>query len=110
MAQRPPDKRKDAPPVNYAIRGDKRRGLEIARTPELLDPAIEQYRADIRSSGDTTDAFVKTWSGFHDQVRWTRLGLPEPCPVIPLTPKNIKAVGAVLKAAHYRSTKNYINA
>ena len=100
------DRRRDAPPVNYAARSDKRKGLDVARNLELLDPATDRYRAENRSSGDTADSYVKTWSDFHEQVRWARLGLPEPCPVIPLTPEKIEVVGAVLKAARYCSTKN----
>ena len=35
--------------------------------------------------------------------------MPVPCPVIPLAPKKIMVIGAVLKEAGYRSTKNYIS-
>ena len=103
-------KRKDAPPINYAVRGDKKLGLAVAKDPALLDAAIDRYRAEVRSAGDTSDAYVKTWFDFHDQVNWTRLGMPLPCPAVPLTPRKIEVIGAVLKESHYISTKNYISA
>ena len=102
------DKRRDAPAINYSARGDRRRGLEVARSPELLDAAVHKYNSEVRSAGDTSDAYVKTWSDFHDQINWVRLGMPVPCPVIPLTPKKIMVIGAVLKEAGYRSTHKSI--
>ena len=84
--------------------------MDIARGPRLLDEAIGTYRSEVRSAGDTSDAYIKTWSDFHGQVQWARLGIPEPCPVIPLTPSKIEVVGAVLKASHYRSTKHSLSA
>ena len=79
------DKRRDAPAINYSARGDNKRGLEVARSPELFDAAVHRYNSEVWSAGDTSDAYVKTWSDFHDQGNWVRLGVPVPCPVIPLT-------------------------
>ena len=36
--------------------------------------------------------------------------MPLPCPAVPLTPRKIEVIGAVLKESHYSSTKNYISA
>ena len=105
----PPSRRKDAPALNFTARGDKRKGMQIAGDPALLDKAIGTFQSEIRSAGDTTDAYVKTWTDFHNQVRWARLGIAEPCPVVPLTPRKIEVIGAILKGSHYRSTKNYIS-
>ena len=102
--------RKDTPVTNYAIRGDKKLGMQVAGNPDLLDEALGTYRTEVRSSGDTSDAYIKTWSYFHGKVNWARLGEPEPSPVGPLTPKKVEVIGAILKISHYRSTKNYITA
>ena len=75
--------------TNYATRGNMRVGMQIAKHPELLDDAINTYRTEVRSRGDNSDAYVKAWADFHSQVNWVRLGVPEPCPVVPLTPKTI---------------------
>ena len=103
-------KKRMTPPIHYTARGDKRRGLEVARSPELLDMAVEEYRREVRSVGDTSDDNVKTWQSFHDAVCWTRFGLSEPCPMLPLTPVKVAALGSTCKKAGYRSTKNYLSA
>lgn len=102
------NKRSDAPALNYTLRGDKKRGLQIASDPELLGAAMAKYQDEIRSSGDTSDAYVKTWQDFHEAVCWTKLGVAEPYSVLPLTPLKISVVGAILKASGYRATKNYL--
>ena len=45
------NQRKDKPPVKDSTRGDKRKALEIAATPELLIDAIEVFEKEVKSSG-----------------------------------------------------------
>ena len=41
--------------MKYVKRGDKKRALEIAADPELLQDAIAVYEKEIRSSGVTSE-------------------------------------------------------
>ena len=100
--------RKDKPEVSNKVRGDKKRGLEIASNPSLLNIAMAKYEKDTRSAGDTSASYVKTWSEYHSRIDWSRFGLPWDEPVIPLTPLKIAAIGSILKEADYRSSKNYL--
>ena len=92
--------------MNYTARGDKRRALAVARDPELLDAAVKSFRREIRSSGDASDENVKTWVEFHNAVCWTRFGLADPCPSLPLTPVILIVIGSIFKIGCYRSTNN----
>ena len=47
---------------------------------------------------------------FHEAVTWSRFGLPDPCPMQPLSPVKIMTIGSIFKIAGYRSTKNYLSA
>ena len=78
--------KRQTPPVNYTARGDKRRGLEIARDPGLLEEAVATYKREIKSAGDTSDDNVRTWDDFHQAICWTRFGLADPVPMLPLIP------------------------
>ena len=109
-AKRGEAKKRIAPPINYTARGDKRRGLAVARDPDLLAGAMETYKNEVRSAGDTSDDNVKTWLDFHEVVTWSRFGLPDPCPMLPLSPVKIMTIGSIFKIAGYRSTKNYLSA
>ena len=99
-----PSLKRATPPVNYTARGDKRRGLEIARDPGLLGEAVAHYKREIKSAGDTSDDNARTWSDFHQATCWTRFCLVEPVPMLPLTPLKIMVVGSVFKGSGYRST------
>ena len=106
-----PALRKQAPPVNHTLRGDKKRGLEIAKDPDLLSEAVDIFKKQARSSGDTSHFNVRTWIDFHTSVAcWPRYGLSPDCPALPLTPTKIVVVGSVFKGAGYRSTGNYLSA
>ena len=96
------------PPVNYTARGDKRRALAVARDPDLLDAAVDNFKREIRSSGDTSDENVKTRVEFHNAVCWTRFGLADPCPSLPLVPMKLTVIGSIFKVGGYCSTKNYL--
>ena len=98
------------PPINYTVRGDKRRALAVARDPALLDAAVMTFTREVRSSGDTSDENVKTWMEFHAAVSWTRYGLADPCPVLPLMPMKLTVIGSIFKIGGHRSTKNYLSA
>ena len=102
--------RRDKPVVKDTKRGDKKRALEIAADPELLQDAIAVYEKEIRSSGDTSEFNVKTWFDIHEAVNWKGIGMDFELPALPLTPRIITVIGAVMKAAGYRSTKNYMSA
>ena len=56
------------PPINYNARGDKKRGLEIARDAMKLDEAVVKYKKEIRSVNDTSDHYIKTWHDFRHAV------------------------------------------
>ena len=98
------------PPVNCTARGDKLRGLEIARGPQLIDVALAPYQREVRSSGGPSDEKVKTWTGFHNAMCWARYGLPEDCPLPPLMLVKLIVIGSVFKESGDRSTKNYLSA
>ena len=91
--------RKDAPHVKPTLRGDKRLGLEVAADPIRLDAAVADYKKGLRSAGDTTDAYIKTWTDFHSKVTWSRYGLSPPVPAVPLTPTKIMVVGSILRVS-----------
>ena len=79
----------------------------MAADDELMQEAMEIYEHDWRSSGHTgpscwksrVDLFTAHWDG----IRRPAL------PLLPLTAQKVHAVGALLKVAGYRGTKNYIN-
>ena len=104
------EKKRATPPINYTARGNKKLALAIARDPDRLDAAVNIYKKEIRSIGDTSDDNVRTWSDFHNAICWPRYGLPDPCPMLPLTPVKVMIIGSVFKASGYRSTKNYMSA
>ena len=64
----------------------------------------------MKSAGDTSEYNTRTWRDYHARVDWIRLGLPQDCEALPLTPVRITIVGAILKEADYRSARNYMSA
>ena len=102
--------RPQLPPVRGAQRGDKRKALQIAADPEQLQAALVTYDKEVLSAGDTSSFNVQTWHDVHWAVNWQSLGFDEAPEVLPLSPQKIRVVGAVLKEADYRSTKNYMSA
>ena len=85
--------------------------MEIAKDPDLLGEAVDIFKKQARSSGDTSHFNLRTWIDFHSSVAcWPRYGLPHDCPALPLTPTKIIVVGSVFKGAGYRSTGNYLSA
>ena len=99
--------RKDAPPANATLRGNKRVSLEVARNPDLMSKAMDQYTAEWYSTNDTSSSNWNTWQEFH-RAYWDHHGFPDE-PVLPLTPQKIHIVGALFKVGRYRTTKNYLN-
>ena len=96
--------------VRNLTRGSKKLGLEVAGDGVQLDDAIKEYRRDVKSAGDTSHYNVATWRDFHDEVNWSRFGLPRDEPPVPLTPLKLEVIGAVFKRSGYRSCKNYVDA
>ena len=103
-------RRKDIAIVKNATRGDKKLALEVASNPQLLDEAIQEYRAEVYSAGDTSTYYIKTWSDIHRVINWSALGLDGHDEVLPLTPDKITAVGAAIKKARYKGPKKYMTA
>ena len=103
-------KRVDVPTINYTRRGDKKKALEVASDPGLLQEALESYDRDVKSTNDTSQYYVKTWTELHEAVKWAELALDEHEPLLPLTAVKIRVVGSALKAGGYRSTKKYLSA
>ena len=97
--------RRDKPVVKDVTRGDKKKALEIAATPDLLLDAISTFESEIRSSGDTSEYNVKTWLDIHEAVNWRCLSMYVDTAPLPRTPRIITVVGAVMKAVGYRSTR-----
>ena len=96
------------PPVYNKIRGSKRAAMDIIGDAAKRRAALEEYRKDKRSAGDTSDFNLKTWIEYHDG--WYRSEVGVVPPAFPLTAAHIEAVGSVLKGADYRSSYNYLNA
>ena len=101
-------RRRGEPPVYNKTRGKKAVALKIAQDPELRARALEAFRKDRRSEGDTSESNFNTWRDIH--LAWWSFECSVPLPVLPLTAAKIEAVGAALKAAGYRSTYNYMTA
>ena len=76
----------------------------------MLIDAIETFEKEVKSSGDTSEFNVRTWLDIHEAAHWRCLGMPQSIDALPLTPRIITVIGAVMKAAGYRSAKNYMTA
>ena len=96
------------PPIYNKLRGSKRAAFAVARDPQRRKEALEQYRRDQRSAGDTSGFNLKVWKEFHDE--WYIYAAGRVPAAFPLTADHIEAVGTMLKAADYRSSYNYLNA
>ena len=96
------------PPVYNKRRGSKRLAFAVARDPRKRKEALEQYRRDQRSAGDTSGFNLKVWKEFHEE--WYMYADGQAPAPFPLTANHIEAVGTMLKAADYRSSYNYLNA
>ena len=95
-------------PVYNKVRGSKKAALELLRNPAKRKAAMEAYRRDKRSAGDTSCFNLATWEEYHKEWYDAEPGLNPPA--FPLTPEHIEAVGCVMKGSDYRSTYNYLNA
>eukprot|EP00971_Amphidinium_carterae_P347154 6489007-Amphidinium_carterae.1 len=97
--------RPDIPVVRHAIRGSKKRGLEIAASPHLMSDAKSAYEADkhARTAAGPRQGYWKTWCDFHVQC------FGEALPPLPLTPEKICTIASVFKAAKYRAYENYLS-
>ena len=73
----------------------------------MMQEAMNLYQHDWRSSGDTGPHYWKSWVDLHT-AHWGGVRRPA-LPLLPLTAQKVHAVGALLKVAGYRGTKNYIN-
>ena len=71
---------------------------------------FKSFRRKVRSSGDTSDGNVKTWVEFHNAVCWTRYGLVDPCPSLPLMPVKLTVIGSIFKIGGSRSANQYLSA
>ncbi len=98
-------KRKGGPVIS-SFRGSKERGssaaaLEIAKNSELFDVAIENFEQLTYAAGvkESKNAKFSLWS----QLCEARGFAP-----LPLTADKIKEVGAVLRAARFRSGYSYL--
>ena len=62
--------RKDAPIYNPSRRADKRKALEVAGNPELLQQAIDDVVRDVRSRSSLgpMNSYEQTWADFHVKV------------------------------------------
>ena len=54
------------PPIYNKLRGSKRAAFAVARDPQRRKEALEQYRKDQRSAGDTSGFNLKVWKEFHE--------------------------------------------
>ena len=95
-------------PVYNKVRGSKKAARELLRDPAKRKAALESYRRDKRSAGDTSCFNLATWEEYHKE--WYDAEPGANPPAFPLTPDHIEAVGCVLKGSDYRSTYNYLNA
>ena len=96
------------PLVHNKLRGSKRVGFAVARDPQRRKEALELYRRDQRSAGDTSGSNLKVWKEFHEE--WYMYSDGRVPASFPLTADHIEAVGTMLKAADYRSSYNYPSA
>ena len=58
-----PEKR--TAPVYNKVRGSKKAALELLRNPAKRKAALEAYRRDKRSAGDTSCFNLATWEEYH---------------------------------------------
>ena len=64
----PAKKKSRQPDIKNLTRGDKKLGLQIASDPIRLAEAVQKFKKDEFSEGDTTNYYLKTWFDFHDAV------------------------------------------
>ena len=97
--------RRDAPQVNFSIRGDFQLALPSTSSPHDRAEALSEYQRDKYSTtgGSVRAAAWSTWSKFHQH--WHGVG----CPVLPLTAAKVEGALTVFKRGRYMSIGNYLS-
>ena len=97
-----PAPRRDMTTVRNVRRADVDRAWQLAQTSQGREEMLKRFDEDVhtRAGHGVRSAQLATWTSIHE------LWLPG-VPVVPLTWDSIRAVGAHMKEAGYRSWANY---
>ena len=104
----PPPGRADAPVVRHARRGSTAAAvaaLAAFGSISLVEALLQDRYA--KSASSTAATLAATWEFFHDQAFAVD---DQVVPYLPITVRILVMVGALFKAAGYRSYPNYISA